>query len=329
MRFRVSLLGLVLVAACGGERAPQRLRALRLNVARPQVSIVDEAAPRFLANGRGDGQGNGSGDGQGRGERKGECPVTIDGRVVGALRYSELPPSMPTTMHALDDGRRVQRFVLADYVRALGVPTARVQAVHLHGGRGRVTILSGNELRRVGQRLQIHFTQETAGRPTFKYPGVDLRANTAIDGIRAVAIYVDAAPPVYKNGQLYVGDTVVDGGVEDASLAIRATRIYLDGKYAGALRRRELQNGKSLPQVLARLGIDAATVNSADIVSADAVRERVTAAKLGTLTATAGRGGHGRFTIAGVAAGEPIEAVLLYAHAKPSARNVVRSGGES
>ena len=316
-------------AACGGERARELRRIARAAAVQVVLSDDDESdAPRG-GSARGDGQGNGQGGGQGRGQRRGECPVMIDGRVVAVLRYSELSPAMPTTMFALDDGRKVQRFAIADYLRSIGVSLDKVRALHLHGGQSRVTVIDGAELRRVGARLQIHFTSETAGRPTFKYPGVDLHANTAVDGIQAVAVYVDDAAPEYKKGHLYLGDTVVDGGVDSAKLAIRGTRVYLDGKLAGSLKRRDVAEHMTVAGVLAKLGIEASAVKQAEIIAGDAVAARLDGTRASALGVSAPRGGHGRLAVDGVAAGEPVEAIQLYVKLHPSSRQAAAAGGQS
>lgn len=249
----------------------------------------------------------------------------IDGRLAGALKYSELPPSLPTWMYPLDDGRQVQRFRINAYLRSLGIAPQRVRALHLHGGR-RITVIDGKELDRVGDRLQIQFTSETKGRPTFTYPGVDLRTNTAIDSIAAFVVYVAAPAPEYRHGKLTLGGAVVDSGAGDARLAMRGTRVYLDGKLAGALKRRDAGSGEqALGSVLAKLGVDAARVHQAEIVSGDAVAARVLGARIAHLRVHAPRGQHGRLTIDGVAGGEQVEAILLYATTKPSHRHDERA----
>ncbi len=333
MRVVAFLVTLTLAAGCArehGSRAEERpVKELvtPLSESRPQVRDAASHGQRG-----GDGQGNGQGSGSGRGERRGECPVLVDGKLIGALRYHELSPNMLTTMFALDDGRQVQRFVFSEYLRSLGVPLARVRAVHLQGGQGRTSVISGEELRRVGDRLQIHFTRETSGRPTFKYPGVDLHANTAVDGIQAFAVYVDSVPPEYRHGQLYAAGQVVDGGIEAARLQLRGTRVYLDGKLLAALRRRELDGTpKALGALLAKLGIDPSSLRTAEFIAQDDVAARVQGDRLGQLSLAAARGQHGRLSIDGIAAGEPIEAIALYAKTSPSdrQRNIRAMGGLS
>jgi hypothetical protein len=321
MRSGVCFSLVLLVAGCGTS---QRARELRGQIA-SEIAVATEQSEEALAptggNGRGDAQGNGQGTGQGRGQRRGECPVMIDGRLVGALKYSELPPQMPTWMFPLDDGRKVQRFRISEYVRALGVSLDRVRALHLHGGR-RVTVIDGNELRRVGDRLQIQFTSEVSGRPTFTYPGVDLRSNSAIDSISTFALYADSPAPEYRRGRLYAGDKQVDGGADDAKLAIRGTRVYLDGKLVRALKRRDAGSAKQeLAAVLRKLGVDAAKLKLAEIVARDGVAARVAGANIAALETEAPRGSHGRLVIDGVAEGEPVEAILLYANSNPSHRH--------
>ncbi len=118
------------------------------------------------------GGGRGAGDGDGRrrpgGQQKkrfGQSPVYVDGVPTAVVAYGELPPWLATKWVKLNDGRKVIRFVFADYLRALGVPLRRLQAVHLYGGRGRVGTISGAELRRVRHRLLFSFTKGRCAAP--------------------------------------------------------------------------------------------------------------------------------------------------------------------
>jgi hypothetical protein len=269
----------------------------------------------------GDGLRNGHGAGRGRGRHNGDCPVLVDGELRAVLRYHELPPSAPTLLHPLDDGRRVERFALGPYLAALGVDLARLKAVHLQGGDGRVSVLEGAELRRVGERLHIHFTAETAGRPTFKYPGVALATNTTIDGIHALAVYVDAEPPTYRHGLLRLGGVVVDGGVGEAKLAARGTRVYRDGKLLRTFRRRDVVgDGRSLAEALTSVNVSLEGISRVELVGAGETLRAHEPAALPRVAVSSPRGTHGRLAVDEAEGGE-LDAILLYADAKPSLRH--------
>lgn len=313
----------LLLLACAGvvgcetaERARDDAKpAGELAEARSRTTTVETSSG-------GDGLRNGKGTGRGRGRRKAECPVLVDGTLRAALRYHELPPSTPTVLHPLDDGRLVERFALSGYLASLGVQLSRVRALHLHGGDGRISVLDGEELRRVGDRLQIHFTGERGGRPTFKYPGVALRTNTTIDGIHALAVYVEKDAPTYHRGRLRVGETDVDAGVPAAKLALRGTRVYRDGRLLGTFRRRDVE-GQSRPLVeaLAALGASLDGVVAVELVGANEQVELLEPGAAAATMVTAARGGHGRLTTRQASEPETLDAVLLYARQTPSTRN--------
>jgi hypothetical protein len=269
-----------------------------------------------------DGLRNGRGLGGGRKRWSGEAPVLVDGRTVAVLRYQELPPTLATTWHALDDGRRVQRFALAPYLEALGEEVERVAALHLQGGDGRVTVIEGDELRRVGARLQIHSTGETSGRPTFKYPGVALRTNTAIDGIHSMAVYVSAPVPTLTHGRLASSTGSADA-VAAARDAVRGTRVYVDGRLVTTLRRRDVAtDGGTLAGLLASLGVAREPGLRVVVASDRAGRHELTPSELDGDLASAPRGQHGKLTRG---EGEPIDAVLVHARTRPSERPTAAS----
>lgn len=310
-RFPSLALALALTA-CARDRSDAD--SVRGNDAPERMVRAEEA--------RSESRASGSGKGRGRGRWGGEAPVVVDGRMRGVLRYRELPSSLATTWHVLDDGRRVQRFALGPYLRALGVSLERVSALHLHGGDGRVSVIEGEELRRVGDRLQIHFTGETSGRPTFKYPGVALRANTTIDGIHALAVYVETPAPALAHGKRVVADASVDDSIRAARDAARGTRIYRDGVLLTTLRRRDLRDGepRSMAATLATLGVSLEQVRNVALVSDGDAPRTYGPADLEALAVTAPRGSHGRLALD---AQTEIDAVLLHARTSPAPRRDV------
>lgn len=311
---------LLLFGALACDRSPAvNGEVRRLSARGSGVAVAaEEEAPRG-----GDGLRNGRGTGRGRGRKSGDCPVLVDGALSAVLRYRELPPGMPTGYHRLDDGRSVERFAVGPYLTALGVDLARVKAVHLHAGDGRVSVLDGEEIRRVGDRLQIHFTAETSGRPTFKYPGVALRTNTTVDGIHALAVYVGSEPPRYQHGKLFLGGATVDAGVPEARLAARGTRVYRDGKLVRTFRRRDVEgDGKSLVAALASVGVSVDGISRVELVGSDEGLRAVDTSSLASVTVSSPRGAHGRLAVDGDDPTE-LDAVLLYARAVPSPRHAL------
>jgi hypothetical protein len=222
--------------------------AVRVGVNRWQ--LLRDAPPPLERDGDlsgdGDAGGGNGGDGGGRrhpgGEKKkrfGQSPIYLDGVPIAVATYGELPPWLATRWVALGDGRKVIRFVFADYLTALGIPLGRVQSVQLHGGRGRVGIIAGDELRRVRDTLLFSFTRGEGGVMRMHWDG-DAQVSDSIDKVRAVAVYVERRPPRWDRGAWGLVDEVgVEfEGIPYAEAPLKGgVRIYLDGRIAHVFKR--------------------------------------------------------------------------------------------
>jgi hypothetical protein len=242
-----------------------------------------------------DGGGDGSGNGRRRpgGQKKkrfGQSPLYVDGVPIAVVAYGELPPWLPTHWVTLNDGRKVVRFVMADYLSALGVPLRRVQSLHLHGGRGRVGIIPGDELRRVKDRLLFSFTQGDQGKMRMHWTG-DIGVSDSIDKVRAVAVYVDRKPPRWDRGQwgLVDDEGVKFEGIPYAEAPLRGgVRVYLDGRIAHVLKRNRTFERKVEPtrfadgvpvfrmfEYLGEVGVDAKRVVAIELLDENRVAHRL------------------------------------------------------
>jgi hypothetical protein len=167
----------------------------------------------------------------------------VDGVPLGVLRYFELPPKLSPFPYPLANGRNAERYRVAEYLSAVGIDLARVQAVHFVGGRNRTAIIRGDELRKQQKVLAFSFTRETAGKARMHWPpGVD--TNTTIDAIVHMLVYVARTPPSYDNKKKAFFD---EAGVRfegvpysDPAQQIRGTRVYLDGRFAGSVKRKRI-----------------------------------------------------------------------------------------
>lgn len=276
-------------------------RWMLLNDAPPPLESDDLSADGEGGGGTGDGGGQRRPGGQMK-KRFGQSPVYVDGVPTAVVAYGELPPWLKTKWVSLNDGRKVIRFVFADYLRALGVPLGRVQAVHLYGGRGRVGTISGAELRRVRGRLLFSFTKGDAGKMRMHWGG-DIRVSDSIDKVQAVAVYVDRKPPRWDRAKWGLVD---DEGVEFEGIPYAraplkgGVRIYLDGRIAHVLKRNRTFERKIEParivggvptfgmfDYLDQVGVDARRVAAVELLDENQVALRLDGRALKAERATA------------------------------------------
>lgn len=185
-----------------------------------------------------------------------DAAVYVDGAPVGIVKVTELPPQLKVTKFRLVDGRFVDRYTIAGYLAATGVDMARVQAVYLHGGRGRVAMITGDMMRKYNDLVRFAFTQGDRGKPRMHWPGVDgFVVNTTIDKFLAISVFVAQPPPQYdkKNGVFLDqnGKSVGEVPYVPEESLIKGSRIYADGKLVGAAKR------KTLPDAWLAPGADA------------------------------------------------------------------------
>lgn len=221
-----------------------------------------------------------------------EAGFYVDGRLVGVLRRAELPPAMKVRQQRLLDGREVPRFAFSDYLDAIGVDLASVRQMHVYGGRNRASIVEGDELRRLRERLTFSFTRGDRGKARMEWPDEPVRVNTTIDVIVAVAVYRDKLPPTYVKEKRYFAfdDGVPIEGIpyappEDS----RGTRVYSDGRLVAIVKRRTLPNSVlvpgaglgrprfSLDAYLASVGVQLDEARTIELVAGDDVIARFAA----------------------------------------------------
>jgi hypothetical protein len=176
----------------------------------------------------------------------------------------------------------------------------KVKEVHLYGGRTRVCILPGGELRKFKDQIQIAFTQDKRGQPQIYWPP-GIRINDSIDKTIRMAVYVEKKPPVWDPSDfvLKLGKEPLEGGeIPYVTSEMRSgARVYVDGVLATILKKNKLEKAKSssvaeknpstpLLRHLASLGIAIGPLASADIVDDENYVGRVEKADLSALAFT-------------------------------------------
>ena len=221
--------------------------------------------------------------GQGQGKR-GDINVYVDGKPVAITRFGELPPGLKAySRDWVLGGKTAARFFrVSEYLTALGIDLAKVRAVQFHGSWGRVASVDGDELLKNKERLLFDFTGESYGKPRMRWSTVGLRVPTSIDIFQAITVYVDKTAPAYDPASqtMVLNGEVVDGPPYVTEEFPHGTRVYVDGKLVGAVKRRQLSkdavvNGDdpspkySFGLYLGSLGVDPSKAKAIDIVSGD------------------------------------------------------------
>lgn len=286
-----------------------------------------------------------------------EAAVYVDGKPIGVLKHSELPPTLPLRKQRLADGRLVPRWRFSEYLTAAGVPFERVRAAHFLGGRDRAAIVAGDELRRQRDALLFSFTRGDAGKPRVHWPpGIVM--NTSIDTLAAVALYVDKEPPAYdsRDHSFSFADGKPIEGVPYAlpEEALKGTRVYVDGALVSAMKRKTLPNSMlvpgsdesaprfSLDAWLTSAGVDPAAARATFLLSGEDVITRLGpkewAAERSALAFSLPRRSQGRILLhlpredaavvaAGPAVADPslrVSAILVYRSVAPPTPPIAR-----
>lgn len=264
--------------------------------------------------------------------KPGTAGVFVDGRAVGVLKVPELPAAAPGRKIKLGVNKEfeVTRYPFTEYFKAVGVDVAKIKAVHFYGG-SRVAILTGDEVRRTAENLTFSFTMNTRGKPRMHMPS-EAKYNTTVDMLSRVAVYVDKAPPTLdEDGEVVLDGKVVEGVPYAATgESTLGTRVYLDGKLVGSVRRRSLPNkflvahepGKparfSVAQYAESLGVDLSKAKAVDVVSGDEVVGRLDGAKAKDLAFTVPNHTHGSMLVDVGSVTTKVSALEFFTKAPPA-----------
>lgn len=273
-----------LVAACSEKAQVLESAEQSESTASAASSAVVPPAPSAASVAVGDGRGGGAK------KRFGDSSAYVDGVALGVLRYFELPPRLSPFPYALANGRNAERYRVADYLEAVGIDLAKVQAVHFVGGRNRTAIIRGDELRKQRKVLAFSFTRETAGKARMHWPpGID--TNTTIDAIVHLLAYVAKTPPSYDSKKKAFfnekGERFEGVPYSDPAQQVRGTRVYLDGLFAGSVKRKRITDELlsasytpanplySMDKYLGSLGAEPAKASTFVVVQGDSVTLRL------------------------------------------------------
>jgi hypothetical protein len=189
-----------------------------------------------------DGGNGGGGGNDGSGARYRDPMIYVDGEPRASFTYNEMPAEVKVLEHHYDaeDGI-THRMLVCDYFHALGADCNKIKETHWYQGRGRVAIISGEELRRFQKRLFMNFTKDLSGKPRVEWHGAPgLSINERPDLVANVAIYIAKKPPVWSDEQWALVD---DRGVAYEGMPYahedgrRGVRVNVDGIFKARLKR--------------------------------------------------------------------------------------------
>lgn len=210
--------------------------------------------------------------------------VFVDGVQASVLRYGDLPTIPSQTL----EGGAV-RYKLVDYVKAIGVAPESVKSIHFHGNNDRIASVEGAELRKEPGRFDFQFLAGVSGAPVSRWDTDGLKNEFVVHEIRKITIYVKKPSPLIDaKRSCHLG---ADGECSDAvpyasGDAVKGTRIYVDGKMVGFVKRRQLADALimgdtaqgerkyNVAKLVEQMGVDTKGIKAVELVAGDAVIAR-------------------------------------------------------
>ncbi len=266
--------------------------------------------------------------------------VYVDGQPRGVLTFGELPvPLEPAWIPeqkpaeirpgSNDPGFtwiKKRRYRFTDYLKAIGVDVAKVQAIHVYGPKFTDSIVAtGKELRsKDGRELTFRFGADVGGKAIPS--AVEGFGNgRSPDKISSVMVYVKRkAPTLIPNDGFYLdGEKVV--GVPYYGEPLRGgVRVYLDNALVAVIKRQELKPelAEKLPDgtlrwkmhdFLKSVGVDDKGVTQAWVIRDERREEQLPAEEVAQATFEAASQAHGEILLGK----EKLRAQAIALHRKP------------
>ncbi len=274
-----------------------------------------------------------------------DLPVYVDGVQKGVLRYGDMPGI------ANIGSDEAPAFRLAEYLKAIGVAPETVKSIYVWDNTSRIGSVDGKELTKEQDRFVVRFSAGITGGAEAAWDTTGLKNLFIVHEIRKFEVFVGKdAPKIAKGKQCIVG---ADGDCSDAIPyatvdAAKGTRLYVDGKLAGVVKRKLVSDGiamgatadgdakLSLAKLATALGADTAGATSVELVSGDEVVGRADAMKWAKVSDeiffTLGKHQHGKVLVrvpasmqadGGVDKDALVTSVHVYKHTTPMSRELV------
>ena len=176
----------------------------------------------------------------------GELPIALKPLWVKDQKSAEKPPGSGSDFPGwVWSQQRFYRF--DEYLKALGVPLAKVKQIHVYGAKFSETeIATGKDLlSKAAAEFRFRFGGNTFGKAIPRILN-DFGNGKSPDKISSVMIYIDKKPPtLVRNEGLYL-DGVLQEGVPYYGEPVRGgVRVYVDDRLAAIIKRQDLDVSKA------------------------------------------------------------------------------------
>jgi hypothetical protein len=208
-----------------------------------------------------------------------DVPVYVDGDQQGVLRAGDMAP--------LPEGKGwngAKGFRISDYLTSIGVSVDQVRSIHLHGNAGKIGSVEGSELRANKDRFVLSFLGGDSGTVVTRWETEDLKNQLVIHEVWKVSVFVKKDPAFIDPARSCHVDSKKECTEEIPYFNgenKKGTRLYVDGKLTGYVKRRQLKDeviiGEtadglrkfSIEKYATSLGVDLNGVKAIDVVAGD------------------------------------------------------------
>lgn len=237
--------------------------------------------------------------------------VYLDGRPIGVLQFGELPITLkPTWMKSKVSQNKPpgcpscpawkwgeeRAYKFTDYLKALGIPLAKIKQIHVQGPKTTNTIVATGRdlLSPAANDFLFRFGGSISGKAIPHVPE-NFGNGEGPDKITAVMIYIDKTPPTFDDTGYVLDGHPIDGVPYYGDPARGGVRVYMDDRLAMVIKRSELDPKQAHPakdgelewplyEVLQKNGVDTKKIVEGWVVRREERKEHFPAAELATMS---------------------------------------------
>ena len=236
--------------------------------------------------------------------------VYLDGKPIGYLTFGELPLALkpywvkvkksqnkpancPECLAWKWGEQRYYRFT--DYVKVMGIPLAKIKALHVQGPKITETIVAtGADLMSPkASEFLFHFGGEINGKVLPRVPA-GFANNIGPDKITAVMIYVTKTPPTFDLYGYVLDGKPIDGVPYYGEPLRGGVRVYVDDRLVAIIKRQDLDVKKAkgsngdlswgLFEFLKDRGVETARLVEGYVIRDDVRHEKIAASELAPMS---------------------------------------------